>query len=119
MAFLTLELGEKLIAHQRPLFVVGHRCELAPKLREGDGRIDHYRLHGSEVLQGLVDPYRVEDAKGLFADIVAATRGAPEHLIEQDTAVHAAQKHQVADLRDIHAGGQQIHGHGWRRCRPA
>ncbi len=39
-------------------------------------------------------------------------RGAPEHLVEQDAAVHAAQEHQVADLRHVDAGREQVDGDG-------
>ncbi len=45
-------------------------------------------------------------------DFVAQAGGAPQHLVEQDAAVHAPQKDQVADLGHVHAGGQQVHGHG-------
>ena len=53
--------------------------------------------------------HRVEDAEGLLADLVAQAGGAAEHLVEQDAAVHAAQEHEVADFRHVHAGGEQVH----------
>ena len=52
----------------------------------------------------------VEDAEGLLADLVAQAGGAPEHLVEQDAAVHPAQEDQVADLGHVDAGGEQVDG---------
>ena len=109
VAFLALELGDELVAHQRTLFVARHLHELARQLGEGDGRVDHHGLHGGQALQGFVDLHRVEDAEGLLADLVAQAGGAAEHLVEQDAAVDAAQEHEVADLGHVHAGGEQVH----------
>ena len=109
VAFLALELGDELVAHQRTLCVARHLHELARQLGEGDGRVDHHGLHGGQALQGFVDLHRVEDAEGLLADLVAQARGAAEHLVEQDAAVDPAQEHEVADLGHVDAGGEQVH----------
>ena len=106
---LAPQFGDQLLAHQLPVFAFG-ALDLLQQLREGDLRVHHHRLHGGEALQGVIQAHRIEDAEAVFADRVAQARGAADHLVVKDAAVHAAQKHNVADLGHIHAGGEQIHG---------
>jgi hypothetical protein len=108
-AFLALELGDKLVTHQRPLDIARHLHKLASELGKGDGGVDHHRLHSGHALQRFVDLHGVEDAEGLLADGVTPTGGTAEHLVEQDAAVDSAQEHEVAYLGHVHAGGEQIH----------
>jgi hypothetical protein len=97
------------VAHQGALFVACDLHEFARQLGEGDGRVDHHRLHGGQALQGFVDLYRVEDAKSLLANLVAPAGGAAKHLVKQDAAVDTAQEHEVADFGHVHAGSEQVH----------
>src|SRR5262249_36022986 len=69
------------------------------------------RLHLRQILECLINPHAVEDAKGLFADRVAQSRCSPEHLIEQYATVNTAQKNKIANLGDINTGGQQVNCH--------
>ena len=108
--FLRWSLATNWSRTRRALLVARHLHELARELREGDGRVDHHRLHLGQVLQGFVDVDRVEDAEGLLADLVAQARRAAEHLLEEDAAVDPAQEHEVADLGHVDAGGQQVDG---------
>ena len=48
VAFLALELGDELVARQGALCVARDLHELARELGEGDGRVDHYGLHGGQ-----------------------------------------------------------------------
>jgi hypothetical protein len=85
------------------------------QLGKADLGIDDHRLHGGHVSKGLKDAHGVEDTEGFFilgAAEVAQAGGAPEHLVEQDAAAHLTQEDQVADLGDVDAGGQQVHGDG-------
>ena len=65
-----------------------------------------------QILRCLIYPHRIEDSKSLLADLVAQSRRAPEHLIEQYPAVYAPKKNEIADLRDVDACRQQINCHG-------
>ena len=112
MALLALEFSDELVAHERAFLVAGHLCQLAGELGEADGWVDDHRLHCGEALQGFVDLHCIEDAEGLFTNLLAQTRRAAKHLIEQDAAVHPAQENEVTDFGYIHAGGQQVHRDG-------
>ena len=61
-------------------------------------------------LEVRIEIDRIEDAKGLFADLRALPRGAAEHLLIKDAAVDPPQENQVLDARHVDAGGQQIDG---------
>ena len=68
------------------------------------------RPHVGQGLQVGVDVDRVEDAEELLADLGASAGRAADHLVVEDAAVDAAHEDEIADLRDVHAGGQQIDG---------
>src|SRR5262249_48168721 len=109
VTFPALEFGNELVAHHGALFLARYLHEFARELGKGDSWVDHDRLHGGQTLQGFVDLYRVEDPKSLLANLVAPAGGAAKHLVEKDAAIDAAQEHEVADLRHVHAGGEQVH----------
>ncbi len=113
VALLALELGDELVANRGALLRPSDAAPVSRtswvKLMKGSTTTGFMAVTS---LQRLVDPHGIEDAEGLLADLVAQARGAPEHLVEEDAAVHAAQEDQIADLRHIDASGQQIDGDG-------
>jgi hypothetical protein len=74
-------------------------------------------VHVRHVLQVLINPHRIKDGEALFVvtrtvQVRTQTRSAPEHLLEQDAATHAPDKHQIDDFRHIDTCGQQINRDG-------
>jgi hypothetical protein len=67
------------------------------QLRKTDVGVLHHRLHAVDRFQAFVDAHGIKDAKTFLADLVAFARSAPQHLLVEDAAVHAAQEHQIAD----------------------
>ncbi len=47
-----------------------------------------------------------------FFNAITAASSAAQHLLKKDTRPNTANKHQVANFRDVDAGGEQIHGDG-------
>ena len=110
MALLALQLGQYLIAHQLARCFVTYCDQFLRELGKGDLGIDHDRLHGSHVAQSLENLYRIEDTERLFFNLVTQARGAAQHLVEQDAAIHPAQKYEVTDFWHVDTGGEQIDG---------
>ena len=73
-----------------------------------NGGIDHDRLHRGHVLQRLVNPHGVENAKCLFADFVAAPGSSSEHLIKENATVHATEENEVADRGHVDPCCQEV-----------
>ena len=88
--------------------VVLRRDQFLDELLEADRRIDHHRLHVGEVLEMRIEVHRIEDAEHFLADLRAQARGAADHLLVEDAAVHPAQEHEVGDRGHVDAGGEQI-----------
>ena len=53
----------------------------------------------------------VEDGEvRLVGELLALARAAAEHLLEEDAGLHRAQEDDELQVRDVHAGGEQVHG---------
>src|SRR6516225_6474806 len=78
--------------------------------------VDNNWLHSRQRLQRIIDKNCIKDAERLLADFRTKTRRSAQHLLVQNTAIHAADECEVDDLRNIDAGRQQIdgHRHGWQ-----
>ena len=110
VAFLAMELRDKLVAHGGEGVVRGDGRDLADELGKRDAGIDNHGFHRGDFFQGLVNAHGVEDAEGFLFHIVAKAGGAANHLVEEDAAVHAAKENDVANRRNVHAGREQIYG---------
>ena len=82
------------------------------QLLDRDVGVLHDGLHGGHGFEGVVQIHAVEDAEHLLADLVAAASGPAEHLLVKDSASDTAEEDQVADLRDVDAGGEKVNRHG-------
>jgi hypothetical protein len=48
----------------------------------------------------------------ILADCLVSEPGSPaEHLLEQDARLHRPQEHDELQVRDVHAGGEQVDSH--------
>ena len=102
---------DNLIPHEQPIFVLLGPFQVAKKPRQGDVGVDDDWSHVRHGLQVRVDVHRVENAEDFLADMVGAARGPADHLVVEDAAVHPADEDQGADLRDVDAGGEEVHRH--------
>ena len=68
---------------------------------------DEYGKMGTLVFVCIIIVFSV-----FLSNLFTQAGGAPEHLVKQDAAVHAAQKDQIANLWHVHTRGQQVHSHG-------
>jgi len=112
MSLLALELGNKLIPHHRSRCLVGHLSQLSCQLVKRDLGIHHDGLHRSQLLQRIVDLHRIKNAKGFLANGVTQPSCPSQHLVKQNPAVNASQKDQIANLRHVYPGGQQVYRDG-------
>jgi hypothetical protein len=70
VALFAAQFDDQLLAHQLvPLLAVA--LQFLEQLTEADLRLRHHWLHLREILQGLVDAYRIEDGEANLADLFA------------------------------------------------
>ena len=52
----------------------------------------------------------------LVGNVLALARAAAEHLLEEDAGLDRPQEDDELQVRDVHAGGEHVHGHDDRRA---
>src|SRR5215471_9031613 len=91
---------------------IGNAREFFEQLRHCHLWVDNNWLHSRQRLQGIIDIDGIEDAECFLTDIGTKPRRPAEHLLVQNTAIHATDEYEVDDLWYIDARRQQVNGHG-------
>ena len=86
--------------------------ELCNQLFNTDSGIFDQRFHRIDILQRGIEIYRIVDPEYGFTDFITAPCCPANHLLIEDAGLHAPQKHQMRDRRDINPGGQKVNRNG-------